>query len=816
MKLSDLVHSSSRKVSEWKTFTNNPWQILRQRAWAKGQEFFERLDVPGTASKRGTKKGVGSDDLGSERRSQGSVALAPPPVVTSRNDLASPAIAQNDPVTVTGKLELRGKRHGLYTIKRDDSSKSKEEIRLYEGKSSNGISVLVKEYRLLDLGFNDAEVKQRQSAFEDFIDLNYKIGHGPDFRLVKLLDAIVPSQSEVEANPEIQHCCYLITQTISNSMSLEDYLAKHSKMPAQLVWHVLQQVLETLCFLHDAYRVRFPSETSSTRETLVHGNLRLSSLLMRWIDPDQELRERNFFIYVTDLALWEHLFSVAPGGKIATSSQDLGSVEQDLKALGEVAYRLLRGTRDQTEVSLSDFESDPIWAMVQDESLKHFMRRLLQITPPGEQATTNSFKSAAAALDVLMNPSELQASLQSASPSVPEAEENTYQQPWVKPLALVLLILGISTGLVLFARWLLGFNNDLPVRQPSSLSPTSEPSFIKDVDISEPLTYLVEQGGTWNYALQNTFINEEMKRTTFVDELKERANGRLSITSSGIVTPGALPLSDRETIFKKLLNNEASVALMRINTDVDQKGLQADAVAYDGLVIFVAFSDANNPRNVPKKLEGKITLDELRQLYMGEKQEWNGYPVRLFYPDESATSVVFEELLMRNDEERENYRRTKQNNQNTLAPNVAKNIYAQIQNHFENAAQFSGEEEIGIGFARLSQSYGQCSVYPLAIAHDSRQPAVQSLVQVRDGEAISPETDLCNKGSYQVNISALKSEAYPLAYKLGVVSAKDSEIGNRFAEILNTVEGQYLMSQVGLFPEMATQEISRNLWRNDK
>jgi serine/threonine protein kinase len=813
MKLSEVVQNFWRRASEGRTFFNNPQQIIRQRVWAKGQELYEGVEVPGTAS-RGN---IRSSDLEPEQRSPSSVAIASP-AVPSRGSPQSRSQADPTSSPVPWEKELRGKRQGVYTI--DKELKPGERINLYEGTSSNGASVLIKEYRLLEREFNDADAKQRQRHFEDFVDLNYKIGHGPDFRLVKLLDAIVPLQSEALSKP--QRCCYLVTQLISNSMSLEDYLRSQDqrKMTAQQVWQVLRQVLETLRFLHDAYRVRLSSEASAAREILVHGNLSLSSLLIRQIDPSQEFKERNFFIYVTDLALWEHLFyppGSARGGKIATSPQDLGSVEQDLRALGQVAFSLLSGSINPPEVSSTEFadqfESDSVWEAVQDIRLKHFIQQLLQINTP-KRATEISFKSADNALKCLMSLSfhEPQPSVQPAL-SIDQAKKDS-RQPWIILLLAGLLLLGVG-GWSMLTKWLLGLNSTPSILQSVGL-PLPEQKFLSDITPPGSSTYLVEQGGTWNYALQHTFITGAMKRETLVSALKKRVNG-LAIAPSGIVKPGALPLASREEVFQKLRANEADIALMRISPEIDKQGLQAHPVAYDGLVAFVAFSDANDSRNVPGQVGAKITLDELRQFYTGARDTWHGHPVKLFYADERETDIFFKALLMRSKDELEKYEMTKRNSQNNLAPKVASNIYAQIQNHFENAAQTAGKGEIGIGFDRLSRTYGQCSVYPLAIAQNYFQPAVQPLVKVRDGQAISPETDLCNKGSYQVNISALKSKAYPLAYQLGVVS-KDAEVGKQFADLLNTVDGQYLMSQVGLFPQMSIQEILNALWRtpNDR
>jgi ABC-type phosphate transport system substrate-binding protein len=102
----------------------------------------------------------------------------------------------------------------------------------------------------------------------------------------------------------------------------------------------------------------------------------------------------------------------------------------------------------------------------------------------------------------------------------------------------------------------------------------------------------------------------------------------------------------------------------------------------------------------------------------------------------------------------------------------------------------------------MSQVYGQCSVYPLALREDGRQ-YVQPLV-LNTTEAITPATNLCDrKGAYFPNPEVFQNGTYPLAYEIIVIYPQDNSrvpVGQKFAELMQTVEGQQLIREAGLVP----------------
>lgn len=119
----------------------------------------------------------------------------------------------------------------------------------------------------------------------------------------------------------------------------------------------------------------------------------------------------------------------------------------------------------------------------------------------------------------------------------------------------------------------------------------------------------------------------------------------------------------------------------------------------------------------------------------------------------------------------------------------------------------------------MSKVIGQCSVYPLAIAKTDKE-GDKGIQLIKDSQgSIKPNDsnlDLCgDKGSYWVDKDNL--DKYPLKYDIGFIfQEKDSDIGNKFAEVLNTDEGQYLLSQIGLVPTIPMEDIRKIRWQTEE
>ena len=202
---------------------------------------------------------------------------------------------------------------------------------------------------------------------------------------------------------------------------------------------------------------------------------------------------------------------------------------------------------------------------------------------------------------------------------------------------------------------------------------------------------------------------------------------------------------------------------------------------------------------MPNALNGEITLSELKQLYTGEINNWqqlstSDLTVKRYWADDPTVQRIVARRIFDSPQESE----TTENPSfissfiNIEDPNALPTLtmLRWILQDFENTTIGS------IGIAPLSQVFGQCSVYPLALTE--KRKSIAPLV-FSDGKATGPEEDLCDrKGSYQPNAQALRSGAYPLAYPLVVIYPFDnsrSPIGKKLAELLLTQESQtYLMS----------------------
>ncbi|NER82915.1 MAG: hypothetical protein F6K42_25840, partial [Leptolyngbya sp. SIO1D8] len=174
-----------------------------------------------------------------------------------------------------------------------------------------------------------------------------------------------------------------------------------------------------------------------------------------------------------------------------------------------------------------------------------------------------------------------------------------------------------------------------------------------------------------------------------------------------------------------------------------------DPIAYDGLAVFVAFSYIEREQGLPHHLQGQLSLTQLRQLYTGEITNWQalGGPnlrVKLYLPTQPELIQVFEQRVLQTPEAIEKFRRfwdletlptsnlsnslenaetfiTSSESDTFITFSEAEVIDGGVIPTLEMLQQilqdFEAEARLGsIGFASLSQVYGQCSVYPLAIA----------------------------------------------------------------------------------------------------
>lgn len=767
VKLNELFATGVSRYREILNFIQRPGEISTQRGKQAAQERFNEFELPlGQQSSQATTKqpsgGVQSTDLlpaehlSSSAVQQGASNQARSQVSRTRSML-KPLRSSDIPLLPEDK-DLRGRR-GKY--RRVGSARQvAEQFRLYDGiLVFNHKPVLIKEYLLSERYFNAAEARQVKDRFATVANLNLKAGVGQDFRMVAPWDTISPPHSN-------ERCCYSITEPIPNSVTLKEHLTQ-TAMSANQVRSFLSQVLQTLWFLHHQ-RVRLPS--GELQPGIAHGNLNLESVL---IAPSSfaVAEEPDFLVYLTDLALWEDLF--VPGDR----QQAAPSFAQDLKDLGAISVHLLSNAAEQTEfVPRLTPSLDPQWLLTGDRPLKQFTQRLLR----GE------FKNSAedARQELLHLEPE-------AQPKVISATGTNVDQPQrSSPVFGFLLALGLLTGLIGLA-WValqVIYRRDpiLVITQPSETT-------LAGVQVpSGKAQYLVKKDSIWGYVLKGSQL------ASYTQTLEQELRDRKPVLQSYVLKP-----SDQEVTTLSQLGSADFALTSAIAPFSNNSGLTEQVVAYDGLGVFVAFSDALRDHSIPTALKGKITLEQLRQIYTGKLTDaeeladnLRGYKIVPYIPfDDPQALELFKQLVLRDDTQ-EFDQRVQREQSDRPRSNSYNEMLAKILESFETAQ--SGEKTVAIGFGLLSKLSGQCAVYPLAVAEKGE--AVQPLVQ-KTGQPITPETNLCNaKGSYALDPEAFASRNYPLSYRLSVVYLPNNQAGKQFGELLKTDEGQYLLSQVGLVP----------------
>ncbi|GET42722.1 hypothetical protein [Microseira wollei] len=826
MRLTDLVNSVGSSVREVTNFIRYPLQNISRIAMRRVQEEYEKIEVPfGKKSPEKTQP-VREYNTPQEKRNSKAGETPTPQEFLQKSNRVRGEIKEKEKETATAvkitetkrlvrrksrgaedipilqkEQELRGGRRGRYRI--EALLKDGERVRVYQGiHVVNSKPILIKEYLLPERDFNKQEARERKEKFERLASLNLKNGGGQDFRLVSPWDAIAP--------PNEKRCYLIIDPPIHNCITLREYLLRNGPMTPQQVREVLYQVLQTLWFLH-TQKLRISSD--EVQQGLAHGNLNLDSLEIAINNQPTAFNEPQFFIYVSDLALWEDLFK-PPTVKIINHLP-----EQDLKNLGYVSFYLLSGTDVHPIYNQPlDPKIQEHWPDIKEHRLKKFIYRLLELEP--------KFKDAFEARQALKAP---------AQEEIMEAPEEVFVEPdeieKSKNYAIWRgLLKFLAFGLIAWFLWQIIL---YILRSPLPKLPDFSPKTCCLVEVDKvptvPVTYTTEAEGVWSYVLSNFSLVSYGK--TLDQELKERDPRLANYTFN----PSTL------NVIEEVRSGRANFALTSYSDNLPDD-LQQEEVAYDGLVVFVAFSDNKRQQSIPSALDGKITLNQLRELYTtGTLENWSppagiNKEIKLYMPlDNPKVIKLFERLVFQGETPNEFIDLKQKAIREALEEKqkIGEGVVARINEQYdykpgwqraeliekarrslyerkidesyilgEILKDFEKNQTVGIGFGLLSRVFNQCAVYPLAVGEKGRE--VQALVQKVDGEIkpIEPTTDLCNdKGSYWPDAEAFSSGRYPLRYRLVVVYPKDEqrgEAGRKFAEILKTDEGQRLLGEAGL------------------
>ncbi|MDB9526518.1 hypothetical protein PN498_11000 [Oscillatoria sp. CS-180] len=826
MRLPDFVNRIRRKFSEVGNFVRNPEQVIYRHGRKVALEKYEQMPLPGKGAKQqGAEEAVKQKGTVQERLSQAiarpkraktaiaTASHAPTPITATAIAPSPEAPTWVDPdfaVLQPGDVLTRG-WVGRYTV--GECLQERGWMRLYEGIQDNGQdAVWIYEYRLSDSVFRSRDIQARRTAFKQIIDLNSRLGDGSDFRILKLRDVITA----------VQQPCYLITKALPGSQGLTEYLEnRHQPFSPSQVREFLRQVLQSLQYLQ-AYQVHWPDGSSQTG--LPHGRLTPESLWIRFSEAKLPTQGDSFFVYLSRLALWEHLFYAGelPIQDIAKTTQALGAIADDFNALGRMAFLLLTDNAQANPADLQAWPDDP-----QARSLYPFICRLLGVGPE------EPFKSPDTAITALraLPPTFVTPIETTPSEDTPVETSVDESRRWLWWL-MGLILLGAGFSMV----WQL-----LRGRAPLELvGPVCEEAdgcilSLGRFGESTSLTYGFEPGSYWKESFSRSLRSpvESPNRSVMLEESLER---RADVPSATLIRTN-VALRDRQDLLTQIQRGQLQAGFVRGGQALPP-GLAETTVAYDGIAVFVIYSDAQRDRTLPKLVNGQISLTELRRLFTQQQQTLGqeDTPVQLYVPqgylksnEAAETIALFRELVFDTPEDKAQFDAVQRQvlTEVTALDTRPDSIYAHMLNDFETQAN-TDQPIMGVGFDRISRMNGQCSVYPLAIAHQGKTYPVL----VGNNGPTDWETDLCaDRGAYWVNSDSFQppngnvNHRYPLAYPMAVAHPErcldvgaDPECqppGQALVDQLLSVEGQYLLSEVGLVPIEPIGRIRRFLWRGN-
>ncbi|MEO0948481.1 MAG: substrate-binding domain-containing protein, partial [Cyanobacteria bacterium J06641_5] len=691
------------------------------------------------------------------------------------------------PARLTPPIRLRADRGG-YEVEVQEFLKIRGSGPIYRAvKVSDRQPVILKEYLLPARYFSQGEAKARQDRFRQLATFNLADGRPLKCRLPIPDDICTQASDPNEPVTGSRGRCYQIF--VGDRLaypSLREYLGQQGAIaPARVCW-LLAQVLQSLTCLHGQ---KFRFRSGAVCHGIVHGNLTLDTLLLDSLDNPS-------LVYLSDLALWEAVFDPQVPWEEQAKLGTQVAATKDLQDLGEVALALLSGAE------AGDRETDSNPERPSQPQLDEFIDRLLGKRLP-------AFASAEAAAQALPNipHGPTQGSAIAAAPKpVEPTTKNKLDPKFVIAIvaAILALLLGAWLGVWLWWRG----------RAASAIAAEPETCCFDRVDpLPSQAFYLGAADGAWDFSFRSgDLVAPNQSLQALMSDERETLSAwcyqphRTALGEIAGTTPFASTQACRAYARVGAEFAGRSIVELTRSGAIDFAVLNSDAVEFDAayevlpfardsLVVFVAFNYQSREDGLTQKLNGTLSLQQLRQLYTGKVDRWRqldarlpDLPVKLYAPQDEAAIAVFETRILQDPEAIAAFRALLakvKNPSNPVQPSILQpggrsaaglaieqlpttQLLRQTIADFEDRSPPIGS----IGFDSLARTFNQCSIYPLAL-RDERGP-VSPLV-TNDGKAISPRTDLCrDKGNYRPNYKAIASQQYPLSYPLAVVYRRDN------------------------------------------
>lgn len=651
--------------------------------------------------------------------------------------------------------------------------------RLYKATNlSDQSACVLKEYVLPQQTFNSSQMAERREAFIQRSGISLADGRTQNFRLVMPVEAIPSSL------PSSERYFLVYGGEYTHTTSLKQFLDHQSPLSVATIRNILSQILQSLEFMHQQ---QFRWISGQVQAGLLHGNLNLDSVLVAEKNP-------GLLVYLCDFYFWESLFTspFAP--------QSRPAIAQDLQAVGTIAEYLTTASQDiQPHLDATQIESQSRSDLPLAD--QQFIQRLT-----GESAPP--FETSEQARQALLSLPPVPLLDRPFSPVTAQKSIPTHPFRWWMGLVFAYIFIG-SVGI----GWLYLRN-----QTKHSLVTEHIPCCIDQVANvpTGPVQFLAEKQGTWDFLYTQPHL---LKRDTTLQRELNQAQALLQSWQYQPMSVSQDMLADNPPgaygqKVMDLLNGDSANFIITNHADDIDPSFGVKPFAYNGIAVFVAFGYAQRENSLPRRLKGKITLQQLRGLYTGKIKNWRelggpNRPVKVYFPNQDGLLRIFERKVLVDESSIAAFRKQIATQARTSRRIPDQTCVGSFCGFASTTLQlravikdFEDRDSFSIGFDELNKVMNQCSVYPLALA-DKGKVAI-SPFRLNNHRPVTPTTDLCNsKASYSVNNQALQNQTYPLTFSLNVVFARDNRrqpAGQTFANILKTQETQCWLQQIGLVP----------------